>query len=232
MQMTLCSLLTGAACLFGQPVAAASYSTEATMSLEKDEGRLQVDVRVSRLSQQDDKVVEQLVKAPRIITAPGVPATLHNGPQPGDPSYASEENVTAEVSWPYPNESGVAFCAVTIKRGDEIVSKSRLQLKIEGPGRKPLIIAARDVNPASVRVAEEPPEICVLLEFARKTREEVKKLAIENYGNKVQVLAPNGGVMEGGLSFGIYHDVGMALRCHSKDDAERVASLLRGEVPR
>jgi hypothetical protein len=230
MQRNLITLLLSAACLLGQRVVAASYSTEATMSLQRAEGTLNVDVRVSRLSQQNGKLVEQLVEAPRITTAPGVPATLHSGPQPGDSNYVSKENVTVEVFWPYPKESGVAFCAVTVQRGNEIVSKSRLQLKVEGSGRMPLIVAARDVNSTSVRVVEEQSQVYLLLEFAGKTKEEVKKLAVENYGNQVRILDVNGGLTEGGLSFGTYHEVGMALHYNTRNEAERVASLLRGRV--
>jgi hypothetical protein len=231
MQRNLIALLIGAACLPGLRAAADSYSTDAVMSLQKDQGTLNVDVKVSRLSQQEGRLVEQLVESPRITTAPGVPATLHTGPQPRDPDYSSKENVTVEVSWPYPNESGIAFCAVTIQRGNEIVSKSRLRLNIEGPGRKPLIIASRDVNPASVRVVEIRSQIYLLLEFVGKTREEVKKLAVENYGNRVRILNTKGDLTEGGFSFGAYHEVGMSLKFPSKSEAERVAELLRGGAP-
>jgi hypothetical protein len=137
--------------------------------------------------------------------------------------------VTVDVSWPYPNESGTALCAVVIKRGDKAVYKSRLQLQVEGPGRTPLIVAARDVDPKSVRVVDEKSTTYVLLEFTGKTKEEVKKLANENYGNKVQVRDSQGRVTEGGLSFGTYKEIGMALHYESKSEAEHVASILRGE---
>ena len=74
--------------------------------------------------------------------------------------------------------------------------------------------------------------MCLLLEFAGKTKEEVKKLAIENYGNKVRILDLHGGLTEGGHSFGTYHERGMALHYNTKDQAEQVASLLRGESPK
>ena len=142
MHTKLITLFLVTVCLVFSKATAASYFTDATVSLQKDEGILNVDIRVSRLMEKDGKPVEQLVAAPRIKTAPGVPATLYTGSQPADPNYASQENVTVDVSWPYPNESGTAFCAVTVKRGDEVVSKARLQLKIEGPGRVPLVVAA------------------------------------------------------------------------------------------
>jgi hypothetical protein len=217
------------ACLAASTGAAANYSTEATISLQKEEGTLNVDVRVSRMEEKGGKLVEELVAAPRIKTSPGVPGTLHQGCQPADPSYAHEDNVTVDVSWPYPNETGLALCAVTVKHGDEVVSKSKWQLKVEGPGRTPLVVAARDVDPKSVRVVDEKTLICILLEFAGKTKEEVKKLAIENYGNKVQVRDSQGRLTEGGAAFGTYHELGMCLQCKSEDEAKHVASILRGE---
>lgn len=199
------------------------------MSLEKDEGELNVDVRVSRLVDQGGKLVEHLVNAPRIKTAPGVPATLYAGPGRTDPSYANEDNVTVDVSWPYPNESGTAFCAVIVKHGDEVVSMSKLQLKIKGPGRVALVVAAHDVDPKSVRVVDEKSQIYVLLEFADKTKEEVKRMASENYGNKVQVRDLQGRLTEGGLSFGTYHETGMALQYKSRAEADHVSGILKGE---
>jgi len=229
MNTKLISVFLVTACLVISKGRAASYSTDANVSLQKDEGTLDVDVRVSRLEKQDGKSSEQLVAAPKIKTAPGVPATLYTGLQPGDPDFPSKENVTVDVSWPYPNESGTAFCAVTVKLGSEVVSKSRLQLKIEGPGRVPLVVAAQDVDPKSVRVVDEKSLTYVLLEFAGKTPEEVKKLAIENYGNKVQIRDLQGRLTEKGLSFGTYHETGMTLHYTSKKEAELVASILRGK---
>ena len=229
MQKKLIGLLIATACLAGSAVFAATYSTEATMSLHKEEGKLNVDVRVWRLVDQDGKLVEQLVSAPRVKTAPGLPASLYTGLQPADPDYANKENVSVDVSWPYPDETGTAFCAVTIKRGNEVVSKSKLQLKIEGPGRVPLVVAAQDIDPKSVQVVDEKSLPYVLLEFAGKTHEEVKKLAVENYGNKVQIGDLQGRLTDGGLSFGTYHETGLALQYKSRTEAEQVASLLRGK---
>jgi hypothetical protein len=229
MQRKLIRLLITAACFAGSVVLAATYSTEATMSLDKNEGEVNVDVRVSRLVDQGGKLVEHLVNAPGIKTAPGVPAALYTGPGHTDPGYANEDNVTVDVSWPYPNESGIAFCAVTVKHGDEVVSKSRMQLKIEGPGRVALVVAAHDVDPKSVRVVDEKSTTFVLLEFAGKTREEVKRMASENYGNKVQIRDLQGRLTEGGLSFGTWHETGMALHYKSRAEAEHVAGILKGE---
>lgn len=229
MHTKLISLFLVSACLVASKGGAASYSTEATMSLQKDEGILDVDVRVSRLVKQGGESSEQLVAAPKIRTAPGVPAALCTGLQPADPDFASKENVTVDVSWPYPNESGIASCAVTIKLGSEVVSKSKLLLKIEGPGRVPLVLAAQDVDPKSVRIVDEKSIPYILLEFVGKTQEEVRKLAIENYGNKVHIRDLQGRLTDGGLSFGTYHETAMALQYASKKEAELVAGILRGK---
>ncbi len=220
-----------AAALVVAPAAiAATYSTDATKSLQKEDCTYNVDVRVCELTGKGGNVAERVIARPRITSAPGVPATLYTGPGSGDPDYTRKENVTVEVSWPYPSESGTAFCTVTVRRGDDIVSKSRMQLKVEGPGRVPLVISARDVEPKSVRVAEEKSGSFVLLELAGKSKLEVKKLAAENYGNKVQVRDLQGNLSDGGLSFGSYHEIGLALQCKNQDEARRVAGLFRGEA--
>ena len=136
-----------AAALGAAPVTiAATYSTDATMSLQKEEGIYSVVVKISELTEEDGKVTERLIAEPRIQSAAGVPASLRSGVQPGNPNYSHEENVAVDVSWPYPNESGIASCVIIVRRGDNIVSKSKLQLKVEGspprqllPPRKPLL---------------------------------------------------------------------------------------------
>ena len=210
-------------------VVADSFSTDATMAYQKDEGIINVVVNVSRLLETDDEVMEELIASPRIQTSPGVKATAKVGLQPGHPEYEQKENVNVDVSWPYPNESGAAMCAVTIRRGDKIVSKSRLQVKIEGQGRSPLVISADDINPRSVRLGDVGFETFVMLEFIHKTKEEVKKLAIENYGNKVQFRESDGRLVEVGQSFGAYNQIGMALDCGSAGRAKTAAILLRGD---
>jgi phosphoribosylformylglycinamidine (FGAM) synthase-like amidotransferase family enzyme len=113
-----------------------------------------------------------------------------------------------------------------VKHGDEAVSKSKLQLKVVGPGRMPLVLAAPDVDVKSVRVDEKNDQSYVLLELAGKSKEEVKKLAVENYGNKVQIRDAQGNLIDGGLSFGTYHDTGLALQCQNEAEAKAVANVL------
>jgi hypothetical protein len=70
----LIALLIASACAVAATAVAAAYSTEATMSLQKNEGTYNVVVRVSQLVERDGKVVEQLISQPRIKSSPGVPA--------------------------------------------------------------------------------------------------------------------------------------------------------------
>ena len=107
-----------------------SYSTEAIITPLPDKGQYQVDVRVSRLVQKDGRQVEELIAKPRILSGVGCPASLYQTLPPANPDYQNKDNVRVNVSWPYPKESGLAFCAVIIKHGDEVVYESKLQLQI------------------------------------------------------------------------------------------------------
>jgi hypothetical protein len=200
---------------------AATYSTEATMSLQKDDGIYNVAVQISELTERRGKTVERVISKPRIKSSFGVPATLHSGDD--------KESVTVDVSWPYPNESGTASCVVVLKHGDEVVSKSKFELKVEGPGRVPLVLAAPDVDAKSVKMAEINSQSYVLLDLAGKTKEEVRKLAVENYGNKVEIRDAQGNLTDGGLSFGTYHDIGLTLQVQNEEEAKRVAGMLRAD---
>ena len=229
----LLALFIAATCAVSTSAFAAAYTTEATISLQKDEGTYKVYARVSKLVVTDGKVTEKLITQPRIQSSPGVPASLYVGPKPSESDYATKENVTTDVSWPFPNESGTASCSVTIRQGNEIVYKSNFQLKVAGPGRTPLIVAVADVVPKSVRVVEDDSTVYLLVELVGKTKAEVKKLAIENSGNKVKIRDSQGGFTDGGLSLGTNEEqTAMVLHFDSKNAAMQVASILRGEKPR
>jgi hypothetical protein len=116
---------------FANTTFAASYSTEATMTRETAKNTYTVIVRVSRLVERDGKLTEQLIARPRIISSPGGPASMYQGLQSPDPDYQKVENVSVDVAWPKIGESGFALCTVTVKLGDEIVSKSKLQVAVD-----------------------------------------------------------------------------------------------------
>jgi hypothetical protein len=56
-------------------------------------------------------------------------------------------------------------------------------------------------------------------------------MAIENLGNKVQVLDAGGRTIENGVISGTYKEIGVALSYDSKDKAQRVADILDGAPP-
>ncbi|HEX3627909.1 MAG TPA: hypothetical protein VH280_21070 [Verrucomicrobiae bacterium] len=221
-------LIIAAASFLSHAALAVPYLTEATITPMPDNGQYQVDVRVSRLIQQDGKQVEELVARPRILSGLGCPAEFYQGPQPANPDYRNKDNVSVDVSWPYPKESGLAFCTVIVKHGDKMVSESKFQLKITGPGRAPLVLSPRNVDGKSVRVVTDKPRFrsYVLLEFDGKTQEEAKAMAIENLGNKVQIQDASGHVVGDGVITGTYKDIGLALSYNSEDEAKQVASAL------
>jgi len=218
---------------FSYAAKAASYSTEATITPLPDKWQYQVDVRVSRLVQKDGRQVEELIARPRILSGVGCGASFYQGLQPGNPDYQNEDNVRVNVSWPYPKESGMAFCTVVLKHGDEVVSESKFQLQITGPGREPLVLSPQIVDPKSVRVETDKSRSItyVLLEFSGKTVKEARAMAIENLGNKVQVLDAGGRTIENGVISGTYKEIGVALSYDSKDKAQRVADILDGAPP-
>jgi len=83
------------------------------------------------LIERDGKLVEELMTQPKIQSAPGVPASTYVGLGPSHANYANEENVTVEASWPEAGKSGFAVCSITVKLGDKVVSKSKLQIKVD-----------------------------------------------------------------------------------------------------
>jgi hypothetical protein len=132
---TLITLLFATALILPAPVIAADYSTEATITEQKDKGTYLVEISVSRLMEQNGQVVERVIARPRISAAPGVPASLYSGPQPSQADYKTEENVSVDVSWPEAGQGGFVICSVTVKLGDRVVSKSKMKVQIEAKRR-------------------------------------------------------------------------------------------------
>ena len=76
---------------------AASYSTEATMTRQKDKNTYTVVVRVSRLVEQGGQRNAQVISQPRMTSSPGHPASMYQGLQAPNPDYQKEENVSVDV---------------------------------------------------------------------------------------------------------------------------------------
>lgn len=127
----LIPILVVSACALATTALAASYSVEATMTRQKDKGTYEVLVRVSHLVERDGKITEELVSQPKITSSPGVPASLYSGLQPPNPDYAEAENVSVDVAWPEVGKTDFAVCAITLKLGDKVVSKTKMKVTVE-----------------------------------------------------------------------------------------------------
>lgn len=108
----------------------ASYSVEATLTPLKGKTTYVLGVRISELEEQQGMLTEKLISQPKLVSELGVPATIYLGPESGGADYMKAENITVQVSWSKSDESSVAICAVTIRRGDKPVWKSQMQTAI------------------------------------------------------------------------------------------------------
>jgi hypothetical protein len=124
-------ILVAAACAVAGTAIAATYSTEATMTRQKDKGTYEVIVSVSQLVKRGDKIAEEVIARPKITSSPGVPAGLYSGLQPSDRDYTKKENVSVDVSWPEAGKRDFAVCTVVVRLGDKIVSKTKMQVTVE-----------------------------------------------------------------------------------------------------
>jgi hypothetical protein len=127
----LIAILLATAFVTANAAFAASYSTEATMTRQKDQNTYEVNVHISHLIERNGTVAEEVIQRPRLISSPGVPASLHCGLSASDPNYAKDENVSVDVSWPETGKRDFAVCTVVIKLGDKIVSKTKMRVTVE-----------------------------------------------------------------------------------------------------
>ena len=74
--------------------------------------------------------MEELVSEPKLLVGRGDAHSSYMGLQPSHPNYAKEENVAVDVFCPKSSDGGFASCTVTVKRGDKVVSKSKLKVKV------------------------------------------------------------------------------------------------------
>jgi hypothetical protein len=125
------ALLVTTACAIATTTLAATYSTEATMTRQKDKNTYEVVVNVSQLVKKNGKLTEEIIARPKITSSPGVPAGLYSGLQPSDRDYKKKENVRVEVAWPETGKKDFATCTVIVKVGDNLVSKTKMQVTVE-----------------------------------------------------------------------------------------------------
>ena len=224
--------LLGIALLASSPPSAnAAYSTEATITPLADKGQYKVDVTISRLTQAHGRLAEEVIARPQIESNLGCGASFYQGPSHGTPGYKTQDNFRVDVSWPYPNESGTAFCTVLVKHGETVVSKSKLQLSIVGPGRTPLVLSARNLDANSIQVETDKSTSYVLLKFAGQSGDQARKTVISNFGNQVQIRDAAGQIVDvinAGHVAGAFNGVGLAIPYDTADEAQRVAHVLKG----
>jgi len=110
---------------------AGNYSTEVTMTPQKETGTYEVEVQVAELVEQDGKTVEKPIGQPKLKSPFGSPSSIRIGPERGSSNYKQGVNVTLDVSWPKVGEAGAALCTVTIRMGDTVVSRSTTRFKLE-----------------------------------------------------------------------------------------------------
>jgi hypothetical protein len=128
MMKTLCTVLFLAALTFGAAAADVSYATEAAISPGKGKDQYQVEVRISRVTEQAGRTVETVIASPRVLANLGQPATLFTGSED-----SKGESVAVEVFCPVKSANDFASCTVTIKRGGQTLSKSAMKLKLAAP---------------------------------------------------------------------------------------------------
>lgn len=132
----LTAVLIASISTFAATAADTTYSTEATITPRAPargthKNLCEVVVRVSKLFEQDGKVTEEVVSEPRLLVGRGDSHSSFVGLCPPHPNYQTEENVTVDVFCPKSGDRGFASCTVTVKRGDKVVSKSKLKVKVE-----------------------------------------------------------------------------------------------------
>jgi len=106
------------------------YSIEATVTLHKETKKYEAAARVCRLVDQKGRQKEEVVSQPRVISSLGSPGSFYVGCDRSSPAYRKLENVSMDVIWPDEGEAGFAVCTITVKRGDRIVARSKIEVSV------------------------------------------------------------------------------------------------------
>jgi hypothetical protein len=110
--------------------AADSYSIEATITPLRHEGQYEAVARVCRLVDRNGVQTEELLSKPRIVSSAGETGSFYVGPDRNNSNYKKVENISMQVVWPKENQPGAAICTIVVKRGDKIVTRSRMQITL------------------------------------------------------------------------------------------------------
>lgn len=114
------------ACAFAKSAYAANYSTEATITRQKDKGIYLVEVYIWRLVERNGKTEEELISHPRLQSSPGVPATLSSRIP-----HTKGEQVNVDVLWPASGKEDFAVCTIIVKEGDKVVLKNKTRVSVD-----------------------------------------------------------------------------------------------------
>lgn len=110
------------------PSMAASYSTEATLTLNKGKARYEVAGRVCRLVEREGALTEEVIARPKVISTPGASGSFYAGADRSEKEFANQENVSMDVFWPEEKDSFV-ICTITVRRGDAILSRTSMKFR-------------------------------------------------------------------------------------------------------
>src|ERR1700679_4296537 len=89
-----------AICTIAITASAVPYSIDATITPQKNKSQYQVVVHVSKLIEQNGKLIEKLICTPKVTSGFGGAASLYQGLTPNNPDYSNQENVSVDVFYP------------------------------------------------------------------------------------------------------------------------------------
>jgi hypothetical protein len=110
--------------------AADSYSIEATIKPLLQDGQYEAVARICRLVERNGVQTEEVLSKPRIVSTAGEPGSFYVGPDRNNSNYKKVENISMEVLWPKENQPGVAICKIVVKRGDKIITRSKMEITL------------------------------------------------------------------------------------------------------
>ena len=128
----LVASLTAASALAASSSTESPITTDAMITLNKNQGTYEVVVWVAQAVEKDGVVTHPVIAKPKVQGVFGTPATVYSGLQTTHKDYQQGINVTVNVFWPEAGKSGRGFWNVTVRRGDKVVAKSQMHMEVDG----------------------------------------------------------------------------------------------------
>ena len=125
MMRTLIAVVFATICAVASGAGPLPFSTDSTIKASGEPGSYELAVRISNYVKRHGKFEEETIEWPKMKFSRGVPASLRCGL---GPKYPKNGVVDIEVSWPEAETVGWAVCTITFRFGDQVVSKSRIQI--------------------------------------------------------------------------------------------------------